>query len=96
MAVIKDWKRGDHVQREVDVYDPSKGMMYGTVVFKYGKRSHYFDPELDLGYYPELYAVRWDHKPNEISSGYLRHGLNTEEDIVTRTMKQGVTIKIAA
>jgi hypothetical protein len=80
---IKDWKRGDRVQREIDIYNLEKGMRTGTVVFKYGYRSArepWMMPETDLGYYPELYAVKWDDNPAKIKTGYLRHGLSEEEN----------------
>lgn len=72
---MKPLKRGDRVKRRIDIYDSSKGYKYGTVAYKYGRRRVYIFSE-DLGYYPELYAVRWDHKPNEIRQEYLRHGIN--------------------
>lgn len=68
------FKIGDRVRREINIYDPSKGMRYGKVVQCYSKPERKLSPGSTLGPYPELYEVLWDD--GTVERGFLPHGLD--------------------
>jgi len=64
---------GDRVSREIDIYDPKKGLKLGEVIKHYSRpREKYGD--WWLGPYPNLYDVKWDD--GSIGKAFLPHGIN--------------------
>ena len=65
------FKVGSRVVRNEDVFSRKSKLMHGTVVRVYAYQS------VNHGFYPEVYAVKWDHR-NDEDDGYLPHGINAE------------------
>ena len=61
------FKKGDRVQRKIDVFDDKSPLKYGTVSLRYSKQHK------SLSFYPELYRVDWDN--GSVGTAYLPHGL---------------------
>lgn len=70
------WKfqLGDRVQRHTDVYDCNSKLRYGYVIRRYSEPVKRLLPDLILGPYPELYAVRFDD--GRIGKGFFNYGLD--------------------
>ena len=66
--IAENWthKLGDEVVREIDIYNPARGVKRGIVVECYSQKYP------SGRYYPELYAVQWEDK---IERGFLAHGI---------------------
>jgi len=68
------FKIGQKVKREIDVFNKSKGLKFGTVIRRYSQPEIKYSESLISGPYPELYEVQWDSGIKE--KGFLPHGLS--------------------
>ncbi len=64
------FKIGDPVEREIDIWHPTKGYNQGIIIKRYSKPISRFGH----GPYPELYAVRWNDGIE--GKGFLPDGLD--------------------
>ena len=64
---------GDRVSREIDIFDPGKGLKLGAVINAYSRPMKKVG-SLVLGPYSELYDVEWDD--GWVEKGFLPHGIS--------------------
>ena len=63
---------GARVTRPVDVFKPEGSTLHGVVIKAYSQHHS------KLGFYAEVYDVRWDSEGED--TGFLPHGIQKEEE----------------